>query len=214
MVEFDEIRRIDYLVDGDRADPELGFSRLLPGDRGHMFGVMECLDPSGATVWLRAFSSLGTGVREVDGWAPYILGREDFEKVVLPGQLEIKRLTRERNALTPGDPLRESIEKKRRAISRELMPRIHDRYRFRNFRGEERPLREVFIGEGGIPAGVGDCCAPKLLNQAAVLGLRPVSVSEFYWGGRNRSGRKRPGQFFQACEEKCQPIMGFLLCGL
>lgn len=214
MAEFGEIQRIDYLVGEEEADPALDFSHLLPGDRGHMFGVMECLDSSGGTVWLRAFSSLGTGVREVDGWAPYILNPEDFEKVVLPGQREIKRLTHERNALHPGDPQRVMIEKERRAISRELMPRIHDLYRFRNFRGEERGLREVFKGKGGIPAGVGDCCAPKLLNQAVVLGLRPISVAEFYWGGENRSGRKRPGQFFEACEEKCQPIMGFLLCGL
>lgn len=214
MAEFEEIGRIDYLVDEEQADPELDFSRLLPGDRGHMFGVMECLDPSGSTVWLRAFSSLGTGVREVDGWAPYILDRDDFEKVLLPGQVEIKRLTRKRNALAPADPLRESIEIERREISRDLMPRIHDLYRFRNFRGEVRALRDVFEGDGGIPAGVGDCCAPKLLNQAVTLGLKPVSVAEFYWGGENRSGRKKPGQFFQACEEKCQPILGFLLCGL
>lgn len=214
MDAFRKERRLDYEKPVNRADPRLNFDILLPGDRGHMFGVMECLDQAGETVWLKAFSSLGTGVRDVDGWVPYLVETSVFDQVVKPQQEEIKRLTKLRNDLEAGDSARFEIEEKRKAISRDLMPKIHDLYQFHNFRGETRPLREVFRADGGIPGGVGDCCAPKLLNYAAVQKLKPVSVAEFYWGGSNKSGRKQPGQFFEACAEKCQPILGFMLCGI
>lgn len=32
----------------------------------------------------------------------------------------------------------------------------------------------------GFPAGTGDCCAPKLLHAAAVQGLKPLSLLEFW----------------------------------
>jgi hypothetical protein len=179
-----------------------------------MFGVMECKNTRGETVVLRAFSSLGTGVRDIPGWVSSILDTTTFENTVLPRQDEIKRLTRFRNSLPPDDPARVAAEEERAEISRALMPVIHDLYRLPNFRGETRPIRDVFRSSGGIPGGVGDCCAPKLLNHAASQNLRPVSVAEFYWGGKNKSGRKTPGNFYEACEEKCQPILGFMLCGL
>jgi hypothetical protein len=214
MEEFRTIQRLDYLSPKSRSDPSLSFKHLLPGDRGHMFGVMECRDPSGQTVWLRAFSSLGTGVRDVPGWSPYLLDTATFNRVILPRQQEIKHLTTLRNQLKANDPKRAEIEANRRQISRDLMPIIHDLYFLKNFRGECRSLREVYNAPGGLPGGVGDCCAPRLLTEAIEKKLRPMSIAEFYWGGANSSGRKQPGQFFEACAEKCQPIMGFMLCGL
>jgi tRNA pseudouridine32 synthase/23S rRNA pseudouridine746 synthase len=62
--------------------------------------------------------------------------------------------------------------------------------------------------------GVGECCAPKLLNYAALNGLKPLGLSEFYWGKENKSGTRKHGEFYPACAEKCQPILGFMLCGI
>ncbi len=212
MVEMESLGRLDYLAGDESADPALTTAQLLPGQRGHMFGVLECRDAQGATVWLRAFSSLGSGVRDIDGWAPPVLPTTTFEELVLPVQLEIKALTCQRNALPVDDPERQRIEARRRAMSRELMPQIHAAYRLRSLSGQLRPLDEIFLGDGGLPGGVGDCCAPKLLNHAAAQGLQPISLAEFFWGGSNASGRKQAGQFFPACEEKCQPILGYMLC--
>jgi hypothetical protein len=91
---------------------------------------------------------------------------------------------------------------------------IHGLYRLTNFRGETASLEEAFIGSNGIPTGTGDCCAPKLLNYAAKNNLRPLGISEFFWGKENRSGGHRHGAFAASCAEKCQPILGFMLCGL
>jgi tRNA pseudouridine32 synthase / 23S rRNA pseudouridine746 synthase len=60
--------------------------------------------------------------------------------------------------------------------------------------------------------GSSDCCAIKLLMEAARLGLRPLAMAEFWWGPSR--GNKQAGQFYGACADRCEPIMGFLLPGL
>jgi hypothetical protein len=214
MEEFEQIRRLDYLTSASAADPDLEFDKLFPGERGRMFGVLECVNAQGETVILRAFSSLHGGLRTVDGWVPPILGEDIFNTLVRPGQDEIKRLTREMNSLERDSPAYAELSRKRKGISQDLMPRIHDRYFLNNFRGERRALRDIWNHRQGLPGGVGDCCAPKLLNHAAGTGLKPVGLVEFYWGGPQRSGNRIAGRFYPACAEKCQPILGFMLCGL
>ena len=87
------------------------------------------------------------------------------------------------------------------------------------------------------PWGVGDCAAPKLLHAARELGLRPTGLAEVWHealslrpsrcaasdemprsaaaaaaSGLARTRRKH-GSFHAACAERCEPIMGFMLCG-
>jgi len=202
--EFESLRRLDYLAADADADPRLSCDTLFPGGRGHMFGVLECEDSAGSTVVLRAFSSLHGGIRTVAGWVGPILPDGVFDPLFRPAEAEIGRLTAEMLCLDAGSNSHRELAKKRREISSELMPRIHDRYELNNFHGDRRSLRDAFIGKGGLPGGTGDC----------FNGLRPKGLAEFYWGGPHRSGNRQSGQFYPACEEKCQPILGFMLCGL
>ncbi len=213
MQEFEEIRRLDYLSPPQDADPKLAFDHLFPGQRGQMFGVLECLDAGGRSVVLRAFSSLHEGIRHVEGWVPPILSRRTFRDVVLPVQAEIKKLSREMRALDPSSSSRIALVATRKSISNELMEKLRSLYRFSNFRGERRSLKEVFLFPDAIPGGVGECCAPKLLNHAAQSGLRPVGIAEFYWGAPTPSGAREAGEFYPCCESRCRPILGFMLCG-
>ncbi|MBV5332457.1 hypothetical protein JZU54_02575, partial [bacterium] len=79
---------------------------------------------------------------------------------------------------------------------RQWMRDIHGLYTLTNFHGEGRPLAEAFAGSGGIPTGTGDCCAPKLFNQAVQEHLTPVAMAEFYWGRENSSRTRQHGQFY------------------
>jgi hypothetical protein len=214
MREFDAIRRLDYLAPLSAADPLLSFDHLFPGEQGNMFGVLECRDERGGTVVLRAFSSLRRGIRYVEGWVPPILSAEVYYGLIVPEQKKIRQLTREMSLLDrQGAPYRE-LEERRKRTSRILLGEMLERYELHNFRGESRRLRDAYSLSGGIPGGVGECCAPKLLNHAAITGLKPISIAEFYWGGpKGASGRKQ-GMFYPSCEQRCQPILGFMLCGL
>ncbi len=188
-------QRIDF--GGD--NPALGLDYLFGAARGQMFGALKCLDKAGNLVFLKAFSGQYNGIWQVDGWVPPILDVARFDALVEPVDREIKRLGRE------------GLLEERKRLSQQLMLDIHDLYDLRNFRGECAPMSSFF--SGGIPTGTGDCCAPKLLNHAASNGLRPVAITEFYWGRENRSGTRQHGNFYEACADKCQPILGFMLCG-
>lgn len=191
---------------GDESNLATSTDVLFSESRGHMFGVLECADAAGNTVALKAFSGQYNGRWLVDGWVPPILDVDEFHRLSDPVDREIKQLDR----LIAETKSPELIHK-RKALSQNLMKQIHALYQLTNFRGETRPLTAVF--KGGIPTGAGDCCAPKLLNYAALHGLKPLGLSEFYWGRENRSGTRQHGEFYSACAEKCQPILGFMLCG-
>ena len=214
MREFETIRRLDYLVPAKAANPDLSFDHLFSGGHGNMFGVLECRDAAGAPVVLRAFSSLRRGIRDVAGWVPPILSAEVFYGIVLPGQQRIEQLTAELEGPAPSPTEADSLRRERKRISQDLLAQMQRQYRFRNFRGQSRALHDVFLGSGGMPGGVGECCAPKLLQHAALLGLRPIGVAEFYWGGELGSRRMKQAEFHPSCSSRCQPILGFMLCGL
>ncbi|MFC7337589.1 hypothetical protein ACFQY0_10405 [Haloferula chungangensis] len=211
---FSRIRRLDYLASDEEADPQLSFDYLFQEGRGHMFGVLDCLDPEGNQVVLRAFSSLRDGVRHIAGWVPPIHSDELWDEVVLPAQAEIKALTRKIHANAHDPATAVGIREERKRISRGLVATVQDQLLFTNFRGEQRFLRDVFSNSGDIPGGVGDCCGPKLLNHAALMRLKPMGLAEFYWGASTPSGSRVQGRFYPCCQEKCQPILGFMLCGI
>ena len=180
--------------------------------RGKMFGVMTCLAPDGSHIDLKAFSGQLGGTWLAPGWAPPLFPVDIWDSVNTPAERAIKHLQRAQGALPPEEA--EPVVAERRKRSRKLMHDLHALYRLTNFRGETRPLTEVFPGDRGIATGTGDCCAPKLLNLAAINDLLPLSLCEFYWGRETRSGSRRHGIFYPPCQDKCTPILGFLLCGL
>ncbi|MEG4319242.1 MULTISPECIES: pseudouridine synthase [unclassified Microcoleus] len=103
------------------------------------------------------------------------------------------------------------LKQGRKELSRELQAQMHAAYTLVNFLGESRSISSL-MPTNSIPTGTGDCCAPKLLHCAAVHNLKPLAMAEFWWGPP--SGDKVPGEFYGACGDRCQPLMGFLLSGL
>jgi hypothetical protein len=194
--------------------PALTTDWLFGPARGKMFGMLECLRPDGTPILLRAFSGQYNGHWLVDGWAPPLFELEDFQAINGPGEQRIKELGREIAGCDNQPEKRQALRQERRRLSRQLMRDLHGLYRLTNFRGETAGLADVFLGTTGIPTGTGDCCAPKLLNFAANHQLRPIGLTEFYWGRENLSGTRRHGAGSGPCVEKCLPILGFMLCGL
>ncbi len=131
---------------------------------------------------------------------------------------ECRDLKKERDRVL--QPLKEIIDKAdgrmselkqaRKMRSRQLQTQMHEAYRLMNFLGTSSSLRTLM--PGGIPTGTGDCCAPKLLHYAASHQFTPIAMAEFWWGAN--SGDKVRGEFYGACQERCQPLMGFMLAGI
>ena len=128
--------------------------------------------------------------------------KRDHDQVLLPLK----------EAIALADAKMQILKKQRRELSRTLQTQMHSAYVLTNFAGETRSLREL-ITEGAMPTGMGDCCAPKLLHYAATNHLTPIAMAEFWWGNPSADGYKIQGEFYGACVERCQPLLGFLLSG-
>jgi tRNA pseudouridine32 synthase/23S rRNA pseudouridine746 synthase len=96
----------------------------------------------------------------------------------------------------------------RRALSRALQEEMHEQ--FGESVGSLLGCRLETLFPQGVPTGTGDCCAPKLLAWAARNGFEPLALAEFWWGPTSVGG-KQSGQFYPACQERCQPLLGPLL---
>lgn len=210
---LEEKKSIGFFT-GSPQDPRLSTAPLFGEQRGKMFGVLECLQQNGNKTWLYAFSGQFNGLWFVKGWAPPLFDLNTFKKVHDPVEKRIKELGNELERSRVGSDHHQSLRDQRRHLSRTLMNDIHDLYHMQNFAGETATLHQAFTQPDGKPTGVGDCCGPKLLNLAAASNLLPLSLAEFFFGRSNRSGTKEHGHFYSPCIEKCQPLLGFLLCGI
>jgi tRNA pseudouridine32 synthase / 23S rRNA pseudouridine746 synthase len=103
------------------------------------------------------------------------------------------------------------LKEQRKQLSRRLQAEMHAAYTLVNFLGQSKYLQQLI--PDGLPTGTGDCCAPKLLHYAATHNLKPLAMAEFWWGASSGQD-KIQGEFYGACAERCQPLMGFLLSGL
>lgn len=133
--------------------------------------------------------------------------------------IERKYLKREQNQIlqplqeiiTAADNKIRELKQHRKQLSRQLQTQMHAAYTLTNLAGISLSLQQLLIG--GIPTGTGECCAPKLLHYAANHQLKPLAMAEFWWG-KSSVKDKISGEFYGACVERCQPLMGFLLSGL
>ncbi|MCH2207044.1 MAG: hypothetical protein MK132_14400 [Lentisphaerales bacterium] len=209
---LDENQRIDF--SSRTLDPAFSTSYLFGKARGQMFGVLVCEDSQGNEVVLKAFSCQYNSRWELESWAPPLLDLEVYNKIVPEADVQIKALSRKIDVLDKQSSKRLALLEERKRISQKLMKDIIDIYELHNFCGEVSSLPEALCDERGIPTGMGDCCAPKLLNWAAKRHLKPLALSEFFYGKENKSGSRQHKEFYSSCEEKCRPILGFMLCGI
>ncbi|QKQ75015.1 RluA family pseudouridine synthase [Nostoc sp. TCL240-02] len=134
--------------------------------------------------------------------------------------IERKQLKRQQNEvlqplqrfIAATDARISELKQQRKALSRQLQAQMQATYSLTNFSGRSLSLQQLM--PGGSPTGTGDCCAPKLLHYAATHNLKPLAMAEFWWGVSSVNQDKIPGEFYGACIERCQPLMGFLLSGL
>ena len=242
MAKLEQNKRIDF--HSSNPDPIFSTDCLWEKRGGQMFGVLECVDLDGNTVVLRAFSGQFNTRWQADGWVsptfdlrgyndimPKIrssvhqmtdtiksskekadLCKLKFEEAVCSGGRAAQKDWRMKmqEAFKAVDRSRD----KRRRYSQSMLLVVQDLYQLQNFKGSQRSILNVFYEDRGIPTGSGDCCAPKLLQAAAQNGLTPRGLSEFYFGKSNNSSTMFHKEFYPCCKNKCQPILGYMLCGL
>jgi hypothetical protein len=214
MAFMDKYGHVNLADPAASADSRYAINFLFGPDRGKMFGVLLCLNDFGKEVVLHGFSGQFNGRWQVPGWVGPLFDEQAFYRCAVDVEREIKALGRSMAGEEKGSDNWRQLKKRRRKLSRELMQSLFSLYRVPDFRGNSHSLEQAFTGKTGMPTGTGDCCAPKLLAHAADNNLLPISLIEFYYGRGNLSATRAHKQFYPACEEKCRPILGTMLCGI
>lgn len=230
-VDFDVSTAVGIEEGVQTSDPRLNVSFLVE-ERGKMLGVLIATDPRTNTkVVLKAFSGKLNGHWSVSNWAPALYATEQyggapedipqFAKLqrdvaaAMAHEADLLSITEDDDRVS-ADVLA-SVKHNRQNLSRHAMQMLRSTQVICNYRGECRTISQAFLGgEGrGQPVGTGDCCATKLVSWAQVLGLRPTGIAEFYFGKRARKAtRVYENVWYDACEPRCQQVLGFMLCGL
>lgn len=162
--------------------------------RGKMFGVLITEDTDGELRTLRAFSAMLDGSYQHPGFVPPVYA-------------------------IPRDLIGHDADDSRRK-----QDWVFDQFRFLNAQGEEKGLKELFANAAQlrdwdgrpfrIPSGAGECCAPKLLQEAYRQGLKPLCMAELWIGASPRDELRIEGHYYPACNGKCKPILRHMLQGL
>lgn len=187
---------------------------------GKMFGVMVCRAKDGGPGVLWAFSGEWLTWEPPPGWVPSCGDLSSYRRERAATEAQVAGLNariEQLRACPPSRPVRRQIEDlkaERGRLSRELTAKVHAAYRFTNPLGEVLALTDVDPGGAAPPTGMGDCCAPKLLQCAARLGLQPEGMLEFWWGSPSQRYPRVEGAYYGSCREKCYPILGFMLRGV
>lgn len=147
-----------------------------------------------------------------------LLRRSQFEKAELH-RLK-KKLAEEikpaEEKLNDALTLLRMLKEKRRHDSEKLQDWLFSNSQLLNARGESKNLREIFADTSLKipPSGAGECCGPKLLQEAYRHHWQPLQIAE-YWYGTPKDGEIRVhGQHYPACRTKCGPVMSWMLQGL
>lgn len=102
----------------------------------------------------------------------------------------------------------------RKHRSKALQEKLYKQYRFFNKYKETVGLNTLFNHLDVPPSGSGECAAPKLFHHAFKHGLKPLCMAEFWWGRSPGSHQKLHKYYYPPCEEKCRPILTYMLMGL
>jgi len=142
----------------------------------------------------------------------------------IESKLELKQLMRHQRyirdeideKLLPFENKIKAIKKERIERSVSLQDRLFDSYQFLNILGETKSLIPIFQHTAlkKPPSGAGECAAPKLLQYAFQHNLKPIAMAEFWWGTPPNTAIRTHGNFYPACQGKCEPILGHMLKGI
>ena len=82
-----------------------------------------------------------------------------------------------------------------------------------NISGEQKNILEIFkqSSHGFPPAAAGECAAPKLLQHAIKNQLKPIALTEFWWGSSMENKDREHKSYYPSCKNRCRPVLEYIL---
>ena len=141
------------------------------------------------------------------------LSPEEEAALIRESQFMKAELHRMKKRLADASPIADELEdlrRKRREMSEDLQRWLFTQYKLLNYKGEEKTVLEIFYPQLP-PAATGDCCAPKLLQYAYAHGLKPLQLTEFWWGESPKQEIRHHLHFYPPCKGRCIPLMRWMI---
>lgn len=188
-------------------------------EEGKMFGVLIVEGPDGTLNFLAAYSGELAGSNKWPWFVPPIYDLLDPDSYFQEEQARINALNQ---SIDQNVGNITALKAERKARSQALQQWLFKQYRVTNARGIEADFIDIFRnyhityhrGSPTPPSGSGECCAPKLLQAAYSLRLKPIAMAEFWVGRSPRDEIRIDGHFYPACSGRCRPILTHMLQGI
>jgi tRNA pseudouridine32 synthase / 23S rRNA pseudouridine746 synthase len=207
-----------YLENQSDWEHNFGLEKNQKGEIiGKMFGVLVVQNSQGEVGYLAAFSGKLAGQNQFQRFVPPVFDTLQEDSFLTKGMnqltainLEIKALQTQQNIDVAAI---KTLKELRKSNSFALQNKVFDQYSFLNQAGETMTLREIFkhFSSTQPAAGAGECAAPKLFQYAFLHQFKPLAIAEFWWGASPKALLRQHQHFYPACQEKCVPILAFML---
>lgn len=162
------------------------FGNFLKQDKnGKMFGVLICTDN---TVY-KAYSGETNTSLTSETFVPALYNAQIMQTLLNSADKDLEQ---------------EHDKQKKKEISRSYWGKIKKLYTFHCYDGQIRTLDQI---APNAQAGTGDCCAPRLLSFCYQNNKKPLELAEFFYG----SGPYEHKKFYGPCDERCKPILPYLI---
>ncbi len=185
---------------------------------GKMFGVLVVKNQSDEIGYLAAFSGKLAGGNHHTKFVPPVFDTLAEDGFLNKGMAQLTVISDHIKKLEATQPANyqekiKALKSTRKSKSTDLQNEIFAQYHFLNQSGKEKSLIELFIEAGykNPPAGAGECAGPKLLQYAFQNQMRPLAMTEFWWGQSPKSTKWKHKEFYPCCKEKCEPILKHML---
>ncbi len=185
---------------------------------GKMFGVLVVQTNENEIGYLAAYSGKLAGGYHQSRFVPPVFDALTEGSFLNIGMTELTRINEQIELLEEMNEEENAeaisiLKKTRREHSNILHDQLYDSYSFLNASGESKNLRQLFLKPRykNPPSGAGECAGPKLFQYAYQHHLKPLAMAEFWWGLSPKSATWKHGEFYPACKEKCEVILGFML---
>lgn len=180
--------------------------------RGKMFGILVVKKQDHTYCYIGTSSGKLPENAKCDKFIPSIFDESTDDFFINKGMIGLGEISNQiKNTNSPSEIILLKGKRKQKSVA--LQKQLFENYHFLNLSGKEKNLLEIFkySERGNPPAATGECAAPKLLQYAIKHQLKPIALTEFWWGSSNENKEKKHRDYYPACKNRCQPILEYML---
>ena len=189
-----------------------GWEKDDPLMQGKMFGVLVVEIYPGKYGYLATNSGSTPADKACLNFTPSVFDVSTDDFFISKGMQVLSEISS--RILNSDNPTEiDSLRASRKLKSHALQKQLFENYQFINVLGKWENVVSIFeqSTKRKPPSAAGDCAAPKLLQHAFEIGLKPIALTEFWWGKPSKNMEREHKVFYPACKSKCRPILEYML---